>query len=134
MEAEDDSVSDCNLVSLRSEIHPLALDSLGDLLCTSDFSSQPTVRGKLKLCISFWRFLGASQFTLNVISQVIRFPTSSYRHLFPRRTMLLHFLTVGLCPKLLVNCSTLTLLRRFFACLTLSTRFLFPRLALVNRG
>ena len=36
MEAEDDSVLDCNFVSLRSEIHPLALDSLGDSLCSSD--------------------------------------------------------------------------------------------------
>ena len=69
MEAEDDSVSDCNLVSLRSEIHPLALDSLGDSLCISDFSSQPTVRGRFKLCISFWCSLGASQFILYVISQ-----------------------------------------------------------------
>ena len=74
MEAEDDSVSDCNLVSLRSEIHPVALDSLGDSLCTSDFSSQPTVRGRLKLCISFWRSLGASQFILNVISQGYKIP------------------------------------------------------------
>ena len=64
-----DSVSDCNLVSLRSEFYPLTLDSLGDSLCTSDFSSQPTVRGRLKLCISFWRSLGASQFILNFISQ-----------------------------------------------------------------
>ena len=52
MKAEDGSVSDCNLVFLRSEIHPLALDSPGDLLCTSDFSSQHTVRGKFRLCIS----------------------------------------------------------------------------------
>ena len=134
MKAEDDSVSDCNLVSRRSEIHPLALDSLGDLLCTSDFASQPTVRGRLKLCFSFWRFLGASQFILNVISQGYKIPFSTYRHLFSGRTMFLHFPTVRSCPKLLMNCSTLTLLKRFFACLTSSTRFLFPRVALVNRG
>ena len=69
-----DSVSDCNLVSLWSEFHPLTLDSLGDSLCASDFSSQPTVRGRLKLCISFWRSLGASQFILNVISQGYKIP------------------------------------------------------------
>ena len=74
MKAEDDSVSDCNLVFLSSEIHPLALDSLGDSLCTSDFSSQHTVRGRFKLCISFWRPLGASQFIRNVISQGYKIP------------------------------------------------------------
>ena len=69
-----DSVSDCNLVSLCSEFHPLTLDSRGDSLCASDFSSQPTVRGRLKLCISFWRSLGASRFILNVISQGYKIP------------------------------------------------------------
>ena len=53
MESEDDSASDGNLVSFRSEIHPLFLDSPGDSLVTFDFSSQPTVRGRLKLCIPF---------------------------------------------------------------------------------
>ena len=74
MEAEDDSVSDCNLVSFRSEIYPLILDSLGDSLGTSDFSSQPTVRGRLKLRMPFWRSLGSSQFILNVISQGYKIP------------------------------------------------------------
>ena len=57
MEAEDDSASDGNLVSFCSEIHPLILDSMGDSLVTFNFSSQPTVRGRLKLCIPFWRSL-----------------------------------------------------------------------------
>ena len=48
MEAEDDSVLDLNLVSFRSEIHPLILDLLGNSLGSSDFCSQPTVRGRLK--------------------------------------------------------------------------------------
>ena len=61
MEAEDDSASDGNLVSFCYEIHPLILDSMGDSLVTFDFSSQPTVRGRLKLCIPFWRSLGNSQ-------------------------------------------------------------------------
>ena len=74
MEAEDDSVSACNLVSFRSEIYPLILDSLGDSLGTSDFSSQPTVRGRLKLRMPFWRSLGSSQFILNVISQGYKIP------------------------------------------------------------
>ena len=60
MEAEDDSVLDCNLASFRPEIHPLVLDSLGDSLSTSDFSSQLTVRGRLNSCINFWRSLGTS--------------------------------------------------------------------------
>ena len=59
MEAEDDSASDVNLVSepFCSEIHPLVLDSMGDSLVTFDFSSEPTLRGRLKLCIPFWRSL-----------------------------------------------------------------------------
>ena len=74
IEAEDDSVLDCNLLSFRSEIHPLVLDSLGDSLSTSDFSSLLTVRGRLNSCINFWRSLGTSQFTLNVISQGYKIP------------------------------------------------------------
>ena len=50
------------------------MDSPGDSLCTSDFSSQQTVRGRFKLCISFWRSLGASQFILNVICQGYKIP------------------------------------------------------------
>ena len=69
MEAEDDSASDGNLVSFLSEIHPLILDSLGDSLVSFDFSSRPSVRGRLKLRIPFWCSLGTSQFILNVISQ-----------------------------------------------------------------
>ena len=134
MEAEDDSASDGNLVSFRSEIHPLILDSVCDSLVLFDFSRRPTVRGRLKLCIPFWCSLGTLQFILNVIGQGYRFPSSNYRHLFSRRRMLRCFPTVHLCPKLLMNCSTLTLLKRPFACLTLSARFLFPRVVLVNRS
>ena len=74
MKEEDDSASDANLVSLRSEIHPPIFDSLGDSLGTFNFSSQPTVRGRLKLCIPFWRALGTSQFILNVISRGYKIP------------------------------------------------------------
>ncbi|XP_068675664.1 uncharacterized protein [Montipora foliosa] len=74
MEAEDDSASDGNLVSFHSEIHLLILDSLGDSLVSFDFSSRPSVRGRLKLCIPFWRSLGTSQFILNVISQGYKIP------------------------------------------------------------
>ena len=73
MEAEDDSASDGNLVSFRSEAHPLILDSLGDSF-SFDFSSRPSVRGRLKLCIPFWRSLGTSQFILQVISQGYKIP------------------------------------------------------------
>ena len=61
MEAEDDSASDGILVSFCYEIYPLILDSMGDSLVTFDFSGQPKVRRRLKLCISFWRSLGTSQ-------------------------------------------------------------------------
>ena len=74
MEAEDDSASDGNLVSFRSEIHPLVLDSLVDSLVSFDFSSRSSVRGRLKLCIPFWRSLGTSQFIPNVISQGYKIP------------------------------------------------------------
>ena len=73
MEAEDDSALDGNLVSFRSEAHPLILDSLGDSF-SFDFSSRPSVRGRLKLCIPFWRSLGTSQFILQVISQGYKIP------------------------------------------------------------
>ena len=73
MEAEDDSASHGNLVSFRSEAHPLILDSLGDSF-SFDFSSRPSVRGRLKLCIPFWRSLGTSQFILQVISQGYKIP------------------------------------------------------------
>ena len=55
MEAEDDSASDGNLVSFRSEIHPLILDSLSDSF-SFDFSSRPSVRGRLKIVYSFLAF------------------------------------------------------------------------------
>ena len=50
------------------------MDSLGDSLVSFDFSSRPSVRGRLKLCIPFWRSLGTSQFILNVISQGYKIP------------------------------------------------------------
>ena len=37
MEVEDDSATDGNLVSFRSEIHPIILDSMGDSLVSFDF-------------------------------------------------------------------------------------------------
>ena len=74
MEAEDDHVLYCNLVSFRSEIYPLVLTSLGDSLGTSNFFSQPTVRGRLKLCFDFWHSIGTSQFILNVIRQGYKIP------------------------------------------------------------
>lgn len=73
MEAGDDSASDGNLVSFRSEIRPLILDSLGDSF-SFYFSSRPSVRGRLKLCIPFWRSLGTLQFILKVISQGYKIP------------------------------------------------------------
>ena len=66
MEAEGDSTFNCN--SACPEFDPLVLNTLDDSHCASDLSSQPTVRGRLKLCIDFWRSLESSQFILNVIS------------------------------------------------------------------
>ena len=56
MEAEDDSELHCYLVSICSKIDPLVLASLGNLLGTSDFSSLPTVRGRLKFVYQFLAF------------------------------------------------------------------------------
>ena len=69
MEAEDDSVLDCNLVSFISFRDSSArFGFAGQFTRTSDFSSLPTVQGRLKLYINFWRSLGTLQFILNVIS------------------------------------------------------------------
>ena len=133
MEAEDDSTFNCN--SACSEIDPLVLNTCDDSHCAPDLSSEATLRGRLKLCIDFWRSLESSQFILNVISvKVTKFPSSNFRRLLSRLTMLRRFRTVPSFPKLLMNSSMLTLLKKFFACLTLSTRFLFPRAALANKG
>ena len=72
MEAEDDSTFNCN--SACSEIDPLVLNAFDDSHCASDLSSEATVRGRLKLCIDFWRSLESSQFILSVISQGYKIP------------------------------------------------------------
>ena len=65
MEAEDDSVLNGNLVSFISFQDSSACFSFaGQFTRTSDFSSLPTVRGRLKLYINFWRSLGTLQFIL----------------------------------------------------------------------
>lgn len=136
MEAEDDRVLDGNLLSFISFRDSSARFSFaGQFTRTSDFSSLPTVRGRLKLYINFWRSLGTLQFIFNVISLGYKhtFLLSSYTF-FSRQTMLRRFLTVCSCPMLLMNCSMLILLKRFFACLILSTRFQFPRVAAANKS
>ena len=125
MEAENDSTFNYN--SACSEIDPLVLNTFDDSHCASDLSSEATVRDRLKLCIDFWRFLESSQFILMSSAKVTKFPSSNFRRLLSRLTMLRRFRTVPSFPKLLMNSSMLTLLKKFFACLTLSTRFLFPR-------
>ena len=72
MEAEDDSTFNC--ISACSEFDPLVLNTFDDSHCASDLSSEVTVRGRLKLCIDFWRSLESSQFILNVISQGYKIP------------------------------------------------------------
>ena len=72
MEAEDDSTFNC--ISACFEFDPLVLNTFDDSHCASDLSSEATVRGRLKLCIDFWRSLESSQFILNVISQGYKIP------------------------------------------------------------
>ena len=77
MEAEDDSVLDCNLVSFCSEIHPLVLASLGTLMSgilyeLRNLFSMPSVN-------------------------VTRFFSFNFLHLFSRPAMFRRFLTVCSC-------------------------------------
>jgi len=78
MEAEDDSLLDCNLVSFISFRDSSArFGFAGQFTRTSDFSSLPTGRGRLKDCklyIYFWRSLGTLQFILNIISLGYKIP------------------------------------------------------------
>ena len=79
MEAEDDSVLNGNLVSFILFRDSSACFSFaGQFTCTSDFSSLPSVRGRLKLYtklyINFWGSLGTFQFILNVISLGYKIP------------------------------------------------------------
>ena len=126
MEAEDDTASYGNLVSFRSEIHPLILDSLGDSF-SFDFSSRPSVRGRLKLCIPFWRSLGTSQFILKVISRGYKIPFFELPTPFFKANR--SFVSKAVDELLHTN-----LVEEIFACLTVSTRFLFPRVVLVNKS
>ena len=126
MEAEDDTASYGNLVSFRSEIHPLILDSLGDSF-SFDFSSRPSVRGRLKLCIPFWRSLGTSQFILKVISRGYKIPFFELPTPFFKANR--SFVSKAVGELLHTN-----LVEQIFACLTVSTRFLFPRVVLVNKS
>ena len=50
---------------------PLVLSSFKDQQCSADIDppAQPSVRGRLRKCIDFWRPLEVSQFILNVIIQ-----------------------------------------------------------------
>jgi len=75
MEAQADSVLDGNLLSFISFRDSSARFSFaGQFTRTSDFSSLPTVRRRLKLYINFWRSLGTLQFILNVISLGYKIP------------------------------------------------------------
>jgi len=75
MEGEDDTVLDCDLVSFISFRDSSArFGFAGQFTRTYDFSSLPTVRGRLKLYINFWRSLGTLQFILNVISLGYKIP------------------------------------------------------------
>ena len=47
LETKDDFVLGCNVVSFLSEIHPLVFDLLNDSPGTFNFSSLPTVQGRL---------------------------------------------------------------------------------------
>ena len=129
MEAECDSVLDCNLVSFIS--------SRDSSTRTSDFSSLPTVRERLKLYINFWRFLGALQFIRNAISLGYKIPFSyllptpffkaNNASAFSNSLFVSHAVNELLHANLVEEISC-------FACLILSTRFQLPREAPANKS
>ena len=70
--SQPDSSSDpisCNVL-------PLVLSSVLDQQCFADIDppAQPSVRGRLRKCIDFWRSLEVSQFIRNVIIQGYKIP------------------------------------------------------------
>ena len=76
MEALSDSQPDSSSDPISCNVLPLVLSSFQDQQCFADIDppAQPSVRGRLRKCIDFWRSLEVSQFILNVIIQGYKIP------------------------------------------------------------
>lgn len=67
-------IIDC--IPASCDLTSQVLEAFKDSQCSAniDSSRQPSVRGRLRKCIDFWRSLEVSQFILNVISQGYQIP------------------------------------------------------------
>ena len=76
LEALSDSQPDSSSEPISCNVFRLVLSSFKDQQCFADIDppAQPSVRGRLRKCIDFWRSLEVSQFTLNVIIQGYKIP------------------------------------------------------------
>jgi len=76
LEALSDSQPDSSSDPTSCNVFPLVLSSFKDQQCFADIDTpaQPSVRGRLRKCIDFWRSLEVSQFILNVIIQGYKIP------------------------------------------------------------
>ena len=76
MEALSDSQPDSSPEQISGNVFPLVLSSFKDQQCSVDIDppAQPSVSGRLRKCIDFWRSLEVSQFILNVIIQGYNIP------------------------------------------------------------
>jgi len=76
LEALSDSQPDSSSDPISCNVFPLVLGSFKDQQCFADVDTvaQPSVRGRLRKCIDFWRSLEVSQFILNVITLGYKIP------------------------------------------------------------
>ena len=76
MEALSDSQPDSSSDPISCNVLLLVLSSFLDQQCFADIDppTQPSVCGRLRKCIDFWRSLEVSQFIRNVIIQGYKIP------------------------------------------------------------
>ena len=91
-----ESQLDLDCIPASCDLTSQFLETFKHSQCTVviDSSRQPSVWGRVRKFIDFWRLLEISQFILNVISQGYKILFSSFRNLFENLTMLPHALTV----------------------------------------
>ena len=76
LEALSEGQSEPSSHPTSCNVLPLVLSSFKDQQCLPDIATpvQPSIRGRLRKCIDFWRSLEVSQFILNVIIQGYKIP------------------------------------------------------------
>ena len=76
MEALSDSRTDFSSNLDSCDVFPLVISSFEDSQCFVDIDSPalPSVRGRLRKFIDFWRSFDVSQLVLNVINQGYKIP------------------------------------------------------------